>query len=224
MYSRRSLLSLGITTSFGVVGCAQQTLQLVKNSYESPKSDSDAFGSSRERIRSLPLASMGVRLGESPRFISVLATVNEGRYTWASADERLFVTKAGRLIQTRGLDCDLVATSWLEEDPLLKIASTGVVPAPGVYRKIELRGDTHRQADISVESKFEIHGDQTIVVLGEPKQTIKISERSRIRRWRWESHDQFWIDPSSLTIWHSYQTFSPEVGAVELEILKKPTV
>jgi hypothetical protein len=223
--SRRQLLQYGFIAgiNLGLSACAP-TVRLVRNSFQAPSGDKDAFGASAARINALPYATMGVQLREDTRFVAVLATVADQRYTWAAADQSLFVTEHGRLVQTQGLDRDLATTHWLEPDPLIDVARTGAAGAPRVYRTLSLRAGNKLETDVAVESEFAVLGAETLRVLGHTHETVKVRETARIRHWRWSARNFFWIDRSQPVVWLSHQTYCPEMGQIDLQLLKKPTV
>lgn len=63
-------------------------------------------------------------MGDNPQALVVLAFADpDGSLSWVSSDNKLFVTKSGRLHKTVGLENDLylVSSSW--PDPLQKMVS-----------------------------------------------------------------------------------------------------
>lgn len=180
------------------------------------------YGTSEEFLKKFPYATMGVQLHEQSRFISVLAIIDQGRCTWASADSKIFVTQDGRLVETRGLDRDLFAIHWLAPDPLLNWQNIGANPVHGVYREMVLAAGKKRESNLPVESHFTLLGQETISVLDQMHTAVKVREIARIRKWRWETENTFWIDVAQPVVWRSVQCFCPEVGAMQMDLLKNP--
>jgi hypothetical protein len=174
---------------------------------------------SAEKIRSIPYATLGVRVDEQPRAVMVLASINGQVLQWASADQVIFETRNDQLLRTRGLKRDLVDTHW-RADPLAGIAASGEVPPGGVYREI----DVGEERALAVESRFRLNGPETISILGQPHAVRRVDEYADVRRWRWQTRNTYWIDAQTGRIWRSIQQFCPEVPPIELELLKPAAV
>lgn len=224
LLTRRHFLKSGLLAALGTSACMPPTLRMTRDAISAQSSSGNgAFGASEEFLKKFPYATMGVELHEQSRFVSVLATIDSGRYTWAAADSKLFVTQGGRLIETRGLDRDLFTTHWLAPDPLLDWQSFGSNAVHGVYRELELAAGKSRESNLQVESRFVVLGQETISVLGEQRTTAKVREVAKIRKWRWAAENTFWIDIAQPVVWRSSQCFCPETGSLQMDLLKNPT-
>jgi hypothetical protein len=223
MLSRRQVLG-GLLVS-GVAGCASDSssvVELFSHSISAKTRSPNDYPLSPEQIEGMPYATLGVRIGQLPRAVTVLATVENEELQWVSADQDSFYTGKGRLLRSRGLDRDLGATRWLTPagDPLAVFAATGQLPAPGVYREIDLKHADEKA--VAVESRYELGGDETLVVLGRERLTRRIDEVAVMPAWRWKTRNSFWIDPQDGRIWRSVQCYCPEMPPIEMVLLKPP--
>ncbi|MDR3415408.1 MAG: YjbF family lipoprotein [Nevskia sp.] len=220
MLNRRQLL--GGLVAVGASGCANNpdsTLNLFTKTVTGNVRSSSDYPLSAAQIHDLPYATLGVRVGDNPRAVMVLATVDGTLLQWVSADHVIFETEGGRLLRTRGLKRDLVDTRWTTataEDPLAHLASTGTLPARGVYREI----DVGKERAVAVESHFKLRGVETISIQGRQRTVHRVEEIAIVRDWRWETRNNFWFDAQSARVWRSSQQYCPELPPVELELLK----
>lgn len=223
MLSRRQVLG-GLLVS-GVAGCASNSnsvVDLFSKTVSSKTPSPDQYPLSDEQIRAIPYATMGIRIGDFPRAVLVLATVDGPDLQWVSSDHVSFFTRDGVLVRTHGLGRDLAATRWKASDaaPLAGITRTGTLPAPGAYREIDLKHAD--ETAISVESRFEEGREEAIVILGRERQVRRIDEIAVMPAWRWKTRNSFWIDPQSGRVWRSVQQYCPEMPPIALELLKAP--
>ncbi len=219
-YTRRGALQSLL--ALGLAGCgASPTLDLVGRTISGrPKTDS-GYGLSIAQIKDLPYASLGVRIGGGAPLVMVLATVEGGDLHWVSSDRAILVTRAGRLVQTVGLQRDLRATQYVADDPLRQIYMSGsVAAAPLVWRYIDL---SNKDAfGVVVESQFSIVGDETLSILGAPHETLHVREHIRMPTWRWSVSNDFWLERDSGRLRKARQQYCPEQAAIEYELLKPP--
>jgi len=230
MLSRRQLLGGLLVSGFagGGAGCSTDptsTVSLFTKTVTSKGRSASDYPLTAAQIHDIPYATMGVRIGDYPRAVVVLATADGRTLQWASSDRVTFVTRDGWLLRTHGLQRDLAATRWLaspDENPLRVFAQSGELPPRGVYREIDLgHADEH---GIAVESRFETGKDETIVIQGREHATRRVDEIAIMRAWRWETRNSFWIDPQSGRVWRSVQQYCPEMPRIELDVLKPAAV
>jgi hypothetical protein len=131
----------------------------------------------------------------------------------------IFVTRAGRLVRTRGLKRDLTGIDWSAEDPL------------GVFLEGQkLHGvTTGRQSlklpaegPIPFEASYSVLGETSLRVLSEQIPTRLIEERLDFRRWRWSVTNRYWLDLQRPLVRKTIQQYCPEFGPIELVALKAP--
>jgi len=222
MLSRRQVLG-GLLVS-GVAGCASDSnsvYDLFSNTISSKSPSGGGYPLSAEQIRGIPYATLGLRVGDLAPAVVVLATVENGELQWVSADHVSFYTNGGRLVRTRGLERDLGATRWLAGgDPLADFARTGAVPPRGTYYEVDLKHADEKA--IAVESRFELVGEETLVILGREHPTRRIDEVVTMPAWRWKTRNSYWIDAQGSRVWRAVQQYCPEMPPVRMELLKPP--
>lgn len=225
MLSRRQVLG-GLLVS-GVTGCASNSgsvVELFTNTVTGKTQSPNDYPLSNEQIQAVPYATLGVRIGNFPRAVTVLARAEQQELQWVSADRASFYTCSGRLVRSHGLDRDLQATRWLTPagDPLAAFARTGELPVPGTYREIDLKHADEKA--VAVESRYELRGEETLTVLGRARLVRRIDEVAVMPVWRWKTRNSFWIDPQSGRVWRSVQCYCPEMPPIEMVQLKPPAI
>ena len=226
MLSRRQLLG-GLLAS-GAAGCAAapgSTVDLVSKMVTSKSPSGGGYPMSPEQIHELPYATLGVRRAEGERAVMVLVSIDGANLEWVSADGVTVVTNHGWLVQTHGMPRDLVGTRWLSPsagDPLGDFVKTGVLPARGVYREMDINRSNERS--LAVESSFVLRGEETIDILGKTHLTRRIDETAVVQDWRWEARNSFWVDTQTGQVWRSIQQYCPEIAPLTLEVLKPAAI
>ena len=225
MLSRRQVLG-GLLAS-GAAGCASNSgsvMNLFSSTITAKTRSPNDYPLSAAQIQSMPYATLGVRIGDFPRAVTVLARIDGPELQWVSADRNSFYTRNGRLVRSHGLDRDLGATRWLTPggDPIAGFGKNGELPGPGAYREIDLKHAD--EAAIVVESRYELGRDETFTVLGREHLLRRIDEVAVVPAWRWKAHNSFWVDPQTGLVWRSVQHYCPEMPPLELELLKPPAV
>ena len=164
---------------------------------------------------SVPYASMGIRLGDGPEGLIVLAGDNGGQRLWTSALHIALTTKDGRIVRTAGLAHNLSgyqivritqnADGTQTRLSLVDFADLGLYSVP-IYCR-----DRHA-------------GSQTIIILGKEIHTTRINETcaSRSSRLDWSFHNTYWRDPETGLTWRSIQHVHPNIEPLETEILRPP--
>jgi len=222
MLSRRQVLG-GLLAS-GVAGCASESnsvYDLFSSTVTKKSASSGAYPLSDDQIRGIPYATMGLRIGDLAPAVVVLATADGGELQWVSADHVSFYTSGGRLVRTRGLDRDLAATRLLStSDPLADFARTGTVPPRGTYYEVDLKHADEKA--IAVESRFDLVGEETLMILGRERLTRRIDEVASMPAWRWKTRNSYWVDAQGGRVWRAVQQYCPEMPAIHMELLKPP--
>jgi len=175
---------------------------------------------SDEQLQRLPYATLGVTIGRNAPAVMVLATIDGDELRWVSADRVLFVTRKGRLVQTRGLKRDLIATEWSTDDPLLEaIQQAGDPNSSGnVTRFIDV--GRPKAEHVGVASRFSAPVADTLATLNGVSESLRIEERVVVGDWRWAARNTFWVASGSNAVLKSRQQFCPEIPPIELEVLK----
>lgn len=175
---------------------------------------------SDEQLRKLPYATLGVTIGRNAPAVMVLATVDGDDLHWVSADRVLFVTRKGRLTQTRGLKRDLVATDWNSDDPLIEAIqlSGDSDSSRSVTRFIDV--GRAKPEHVGVSSSFSAPVADSLATLSGPSESLRLEEHAVVGDWRWAAHNTFWVAQQSGVVLKSRQQFCPEIPPIELEVLK----
>ena len=163
---------------------------------------------------SVPYASMGLRLGDGPQAMVILAATR-GAAPWTSAAKIAITTKDGRIVRSAGFDNNL--GGYIPQGDTLIRDGGGVVrwqadfPDLGVY-------------SVSIVCRDLPAVDETIVILGSNIHTRRIDEScaSVDSRISWTFENTYWLDPSSGLVWRSIQHVHPRLDAIETEILRPP--
>lgn len=174
----------------------------------------------RDRIANTPLASISARIGRNERGMMVLLREQGGRRYWYSNNRLVFVTRAGRLIQTAGMPSNLRNITSSSEDPLrlnphlaeqaVETTFTYEVEIDGIYDLL------------TVQSILEPQGDDEITISGLTFKTRRLVEHCKSKKAKWSFKNKYWVDPYDGLIWKSVQHFNPEFPAVSMETLKPP--
>ncbi|MDE2135350.1 MAG: YjbF family lipoprotein [Alphaproteobacteria bacterium] len=168
-----------------------------------------------EQAAAVPYASMGVRLGDSPEAMIILAGDAGGQRLWTSAAGVAIMTNDGRIVRTSGFEHNLGGYE-------------SRVGAPGENGVQVVRW----QADFTDLNLYSVLitcrdrpvGDETIVILGKSIRTRHVVEScaSDASRLDWSFENTYWTDPVSGLVWRSIQHVHPQLDAIETEILRPP--
>jgi hypothetical protein len=157
----------------------------------------------RARAASIPYASLGVQLGSSGQGIAVLnKRAGDNRY-WASGESILFVTRAGRVVETVGLPYDLSRV-----EPRVRGGGDGT---PGTAREFALMYDFRSMGAYNVVAHCTDtdEGPETITILDAPIETRHHVERCNAEQLDWSFENEFWLDAKTGFVWQSVQDIHP---------------
>lgn len=181
----------------------------------------DSYPRSAEQIEALPYAQLGVRQGDGARGILVLSEAVEEEQSWVAADRSLIVTRGNRVVRTRGLASDLRSTTrfgpdlWDLYDP-----ATGVAEGGDFLRLVRLVPD--ESPAVMFRSRFVVEGGETINLLGQSIDTLRVREDLDVDVWRWRAANHWWLSLQGRYAWRSRQHLSRDLPPMELELLKRP--
>lgn len=170
----------------------------------------------KDKINSIPYASAYIKVGDNPQAFVVLAYADkQGNLSWMSADHRMFVTRAGRLIKTIGLDNDLVSLSSLADEPLTKLTSKD-----SLTWQFQAEWEKDYVSGYFINSHILKKAKATIDILDEPHQTELFEELISIQHngYSWENY--YWVDQKTGQIVKSKQQLGPDLPVIEITILK----
>jgi hypothetical protein len=214
---RKLLVAAGAAVA---TGCSQTpTLQLVKDSFSLVGPSGSAYPRTREQVDATPYAQLGVRIGNGARGIMVLAEKNGDDLQWLSANRIMLVTRRGRIVRTVGLPTDLSGCALYGPDLLAQYNFEAPAAPSGVLRRSI---DIGSAFGIPVQSKFTVEGEETITILDQKIDTVRIREDLDSSDRKWRKPNRYWLSKRSALVWRSLQYVSPDDAPIELELLKRP--
>jgi hypothetical protein len=161
----------------------------------------------------IPYASIGVRLGDGPEAILVLASADGADDLWTSASHVTIETLNGRITRTDGIGQDLGGVVFRAGDPLTTGSETENT------RLMDFR-DTKRFG-VPVQCQMIDRGPVTIEILGHSIVTQQKDERCHSDLTNWDFTNSFWVDSDGL-VWKSVQSVHPDAPAITIETLRPP--
>lgn len=219
MRTRNGHLALAAVLLLG--GCAQQGAYhdygvLVRQAF------SNLFHRqrvTRAQAAAIPYASLGYSVGDGDERLLVLATDENGKQMWTSAEHVVLTLRAGRVVQTVGLPHDLagVAAGQGQDLPPLAMA----LKAP--YTSVRLMDFPDLSAyGVRVTCTTVSAGPQSVTVLGTAISTIRVDERCRSAKLDWSFTNSYWLDPQTGMPWQSRQAIHPRLDSLQIEIFRPP--
>ncbi|HUJ03863.1 MAG TPA: YjbF family lipoprotein [Rhizomicrobium sp.] len=174
-------------------------------------------GVTLKEAAAVPYASMGVRVGDGPEAMVVLASDSDGQRLWTSAAHIALLTHGGRIVRSSGFAHNLSAVTGT--DPLPAFADPDAGPRE-VTRQVDF-WDMNLFA-VTLSCRIESKGDDPVTILGATINTHRVEESCTATRPDWSFTDTFWMDKSGL-VWKSVQHINPALDPVETEILRPPS-
>lgn len=176
-----------------------------------------------EKVRKLPYASAYLRVGDNPQALVVLAFADpDGSLSWVSSDNKLFVTKSGRLYKTVGLENDLylVASSW--PDPLQKMANVpdDVLNLDAMSWQYHAEWEKDYVSGYEMQAKFISAVPEKLLILDKSHDVMLIDELVSVGHDLNSWHNYYWFEPSTGRVLKSQQQLGPDLPVIEMTILK----
>jgi hypothetical protein len=167
-----------------------------------------------EKAAAVPYASMGLRLGDGPEALVILAGDMGGQRLWTSGASIAITTKDGRIVRTAGFMYNLGGYEMRHDE-----VRDGV-------RSVRWQADFPdlKLYSVSIACQDRPAGDESIIILGKNIHTRRIDESCAAEGsgLDWSFDNTYWLDPSSDLIWRSVQHVHPRLDAIETEILRPP--
>ncbi len=198
-----------------LAGCSSEGGTSWQQMYEAAKASfsGDAGDVTLQQASAVPYASIGVRVGDGPEQMLVLAADMQGGRLWTSAAHMALVTRDGRIVRTAGLAHNLSA-------------STGGGPAG--FADPDARTLTRKVDfwdlnlfDVTLQCRIAPRWPEPVTILGARIKTHRVEESCKSARPDWSFTDVFWIDDSGL-VWKSVQHVHPGLDPVTVEVLRPP--
>jgi len=162
-----------------------------------------------------PYASVGVRVGDSPEIMLILASEDGQHDLWTSAARIAITTVNGRIVRTSGLGHDLggyeLRREGKKENGATPLLWNADFPELGLY-------------SVPISCSERTSGEETIVILGRALHTLRTDEScaAHYEKLDWSFTNTFWRDPQSGLAWRSIQHVNPELDSIEIDILRPP--
>ncbi|MNG91987.1 putative lipoprotein GfcB precursor [compost metagenome] len=219
MLSLRVFMSLGLLLLSGCSATSSDTYATLRYAFLGM----DDVVVTREKVRKLPYASAYLRVGDNPQALVVLAFADpDGSLSWASADNKLFVTKAGRLRKTVGLENDLylMTSSWI--DPLQKIIDSpdDVFNTDVLHWQYNAEWEKDYVSGYKMQAKFISAVPEKLLIIDKSHDVMLIDELIIFGNNQSSWHNYYWFERSTGRILKSQQQLGPGLPVVEMTILK----
>lgn len=173
---------------------------------------------SLDDVTGVPYASIGVRIGNGPQAMLVLATHVDGSTVWTSAAHMALDLRYGRIMRTSGFAHDLGLTAFEGVDPLAQ--GIGRLPAQSTAsRRIDLPDRNIFQA--LVRSTLVRQEATRIDILGTPVNVVHATEHCICAAPKWEFTNEYWGDAKAGTMWRSIQFVHPDLAALEIQTFRQ---
>jgi hypothetical protein len=165
----------------------------------------------------IPFATIGIRFGDGPEGILVLATNNPQQQLWTSASHVVLQTENGRVMRTAGLEHNRT------DIHLVKGASGG----PPLQGSAETQweedfGDAHLYS-VFVTCHSVVIGPEGVPNFTSRIPTIHVDEQCHSDTIDWTFTNSYWISPKDGLTWRSIQYISPKLDPLEIELLRPPS-
>ena len=172
-----------------------------------------------EVIKNIPYASSIINFKGSSKALVILESKRKNTYTWVSSDEKVFITRGGRVVSTIGLPNNLYKIRRPEIDFGEIISSKKEVEYFSYY---SFKGPDLNDLKVKVTAK--VVGKESIKILDEFKVVLLIEEKLYSHNINWREVNRFWVDPGSFYVWKSEQHISPRLPLLYIETTKKPAI
>lgn len=168
---------------------------------------------------SVPGASLGMRIGDGPEQMLVLAAGTARNNLWISRARVAIATDHGRIVRTAGLQNDLggyAAAGGAMDSTSLSWSQ------PATWQWVADFPDINAYS-VRVVCHDQPAGRETIRILGTPIQTVRVNENCSSPNLHWSFENTFWVSPTNEMVWQSVQHVHPEMDAVEIRLFRPPT-
>jgi len=207
-----------ITSVFFLFSCSVINQNNIAPGYTQAYSaiKSSIFGSDNEidenLIKSIPYASMIVRIGNGPRGLMILESKSGNEYTWVSADGVYLVIKEGRIIQSEGLinNLDEINSSYnFWKNPTYKERVNYFSFSNPEFNNLKVFSSSEELGNVEVDLKLQI------------LELRLIEENIYAPLVGWSEVNKYWLDNDNF-VWKSHQNISPNLPVISYIVTKKP--
>ncbi|WP_265468223.1 YjbF family lipoprotein [Aeromonas salmonicida] len=219
MRSLRLFISLGLLLLSGCSATSSDTYATLRYAFLGV----DDVEVTTEKVRELPYASAYLRVGDNPQALVVLAFADpDGSLSWVSADNKLFITNAGRLSKTVGLENDLYLMKSSLVDPLQIMADSpdGVFIPDGMRWQYNAEWDRYYVSGYKVQTEFISAVPEKLSILDRLHNVMLIDELVTVGHNHNSWHNYYWFDRRTGRLLKSQQQLGPDLPVIEMTILK----
>lgn len=173
-----------------------------------------------EQIRQNQADLMAVKHGDRLQVIMALAFIEEETKTWVSADKALFVMQHDVIVQTHGLENDLIFQSNLQANPL---ADTNAAQTAWSYF-VDVEGYGY---GLDVNTVWQRAGTETLTILDNDFSTTLIEQpveyTGALPFYEHDLHwvNRYWVDSASGELLKSEQKISPANDWIKMVYLSR---
>jgi hypothetical protein len=164
----------------------------------------------REKVASIPYATLGVQLGSSDQSMLVLASKSGDKLLWLGGRRVAITTRNGRIVQTVGFAHNL----------------SGVALTPNAAGNGDASSESYVY-DFADRSRYGVAvrcsksrlDRERVVIVEVPHDTDHVVEDCAAPQMDWQFRNEYWSDTSGF-VWKSRQYVDPDLDALTLEILR----
>tara|TARA_Y100000591_G_C21615772_1_gene585232 strand:- start:149 stop:805 length:657 start_codon:yes stop_codon:yes gene_type:complete len=166
-----------------------------------------------EIVESIPYASALLQIDEGPVGLVILESIVGNKFVWISEDNVYIVTENGRIVETRGLENNLI--KFNANYNYKNESSFGLIHNSYYsYDKPELN-------NLKIKVKLSRSDLRSYKLFSKKIKLSLIEEEVSNDYLGWERINKFWVDESGFT-WKIEQSISPKLPVIKFEITKKP--
>jgi hypothetical protein len=177
---------------------------------------------SLDQAAAVPYASIGVRIGDGPQVLLVLATQNGDDTMWVAGRSVAIAMHDGRIVRTSGL-AENVTNVW--RAPAGRIDPTAPpTQAWGDSRPVTWFADYAelKRYSVSITCTSSQPVEDPVTILGKSIPTVRVEEHCAAPDLDWTYTNRFWLDPSSGFVWRSEQHVRPDFDPLVIDVLRPP--
>ena len=167
-------------------------------------------------IRNIPYASSVLKIGKGPKGLMILESIVENKQTWVSADGVFLVIEDGKIIQTSGLEHNLIKIERPKEN-IVYLSQNQKYPVKNYYSF-----DKPYLINLEVEVNHNVKESKLIKMTNSEIYLTLIEEEITNKKLGWRVKNNYWFDESGY-IWKSEQFISPKLPVFRIEVTKKPS-
>lgn len=128
---------------------------------------------------------------------------------WVASGKQVLLIRDGLVVRTVGLGADLDGTRWQGRSPFQQ----GLHRVPDGYRSTrQIDVVEGYQLGITVTSRFQRRGIETLEILDKPYALLRIDEDIEAQALGFHARNRYWVDPVDGTIVQSEQHLTPRLS------------